>query len=112
MNDRMVETMARRVAANASRRRLMGGLVASLAAVVAGRVATAAPSPKAQPSPKAACMQGCTGAAKTCRQGTRGLRGKEKAAALKVCKTDFQTCRIGCTGEPDDDEDEEETPGS
>jgi len=103
MDNRTFDAVARSAARAASRRRVLGGLAATVAAVVVGRTATAAPSPKA------GCMKLCASTAKECRMGTKGLKGKERATALKACKTEFQTCRAECVGNGTDD-DEEETP--
>ncbi len=81
------------VARVASRRRILGSLAATVAAVAVGRTAIAAPSTKA------VCMQTATATAKTCRKATAGLKGRDKAAALKVCQATFKAEKAVCLGE-------------
>jgi hypothetical protein len=93
MNGGIFDTIAR----TSTRRGIIGGMAAMLAAGAAFKATTAAPSPKA------ACMKSATAAAKTCRKtSTAGLKGKERNAALKACKAQFQADRALCIGTPPD----------
>ena len=90
MDGNRFDTITRRLMSATSRRYVLAGLGVATVGALAGRAATAAPSPVAQ------CMKTCNSDATTARAGCSSLTSKDKNACLKTVKEQRAACHAAC----------------
>ena len=90
MDGNRFDTITRRLTSATSRRYVLAGLGVATVGALAGRAATAAPSPVA------ACMKTCNSDAKAARAECKSLKSQAKNDCLQTVKEERALCAAAC----------------